>query len=87
MLLLGLGGVGFSDLYVLGGQLSRRVLGKSGFSYTFLLGILLKPMHLGMYFDYEARIKMRQKIECPLCRCACLYISNHGHAVPLILIH
>ena len=33
MLLLGLGGVGFSDLYVLGGRLSRRVLGKSGFSF------------------------------------------------------
>ena len=44
MFLLGLGGVGFSDLYVLGGQLSRRVLGKSGFSFwagtLFYVGIL-----------------------------------------------
>ena len=44
MLLLGLGGVGFSDLYVLGGRLSRRVLGKSGFSFwagtLFYVGIL-----------------------------------------------
>ena len=44
MLLLGLEGVGFSDLYVLGGQLSRRVLGKSGFSFwagtLFYVGIL-----------------------------------------------
>ena len=41
---MGLGGVGFSDLYVLGGQLSRRVLGKSGFSFwagtLFYVGIL-----------------------------------------------
>ena len=44
MFLLGLEGVGFSDLYVLGGQLSRRVLGKSGFSFwagtLFYVGIL-----------------------------------------------
>jgi len=44
VLLLGLGGVGFSDLYVLGGQLSRSVLGKSGFSFwagtLFYVGIL-----------------------------------------------
>ena len=47
VLLLGLGGVGFSDLYVLGGQLSRRVLGKSGFSFwagtLFYVGILSAP--------------------------------------------
>jgi len=51
-LLLGLEGVGFSDLNVLGGQLSRRVLGKSGFSFwvgtLFYVGILSthdRPLH------------------------------------------
>ena len=33
MLLLGFEGFGFSDFYVLDGQLSRRVLGKRGFSF------------------------------------------------------
>ena len=53
MLLLGLEGVGFSDLYVLGGQLSRRVLGKSGFSFwagtLFYVGIL--SAHAGAVVD------------------------------------
>ena len=51
MLLLGLEGVVFSDLYVLGGQLSRRVLGKSGFSFwagtLFYVGIL--SAHVGRF--------------------------------------